>query len=599
MKMRNIALTVTILLFVSSVSFADRQLDRAEILQIFQELTSQPRTTWIPAGTIEATHEEYGAPRITDANEIKSQMQQRVMDYLNNPNKRLRTEEFQKMRLDATPFNVRYELSNEHTMTSGVTLKYDGEKFYWETNIISRSDSVKPGKDLETNYLTDNFRGEWNAARIYVWDGQEYTVYNRAMNSAFVDSTTRIPRAVNGPLTAGIIPWGYGYYSYESLAAGETAAVEATVDGRLQIDLTLSYPSGSEMVFALDPAKDYAVIHYSKTTPGGTAKSGQFSDYQLVSGRWVPLTILLEQFEAGTKRLLARDLWNITAIDANTPGAESFEIEYEENTRIEHASVVTGRPAMYLYSESVDTDQLLTERLNYAASQGSGPQNCATASLKYAVAQLGKNVTDSQLASLVTEADKNTSLYAMKHLAEGLGLYCRAVQTDLNALRSLSNCQVILHMAGRGHFAVLASLDSDYVRIIDLASHKFYYRSRVEFFGMDWTDGTALLLSNDYISGNFNDIDESRLQTIVGASGYSCTDLLQEFDYITCVQIGGECVGSFVWFIERWGCELGDGDCTGDWMHRAWTSPCIEHPNNPAACTITGDWTIYYMWACD
>ena len=54
MKTKNILLAVVFLLSVSCAAFADRELDRAEILEIFQQLTSQPKKTWIPAGTIEA-----------------------------------------------------------------------------------------------------------------------------------------------------------------------------------------------------------------------------------------------------------------------------------------------------------------------------------------------------------------------------------------------------------------------------------------------------------------------------------------------------------------------------------------------------------------
>ncbi|MEE9370710.1 MAG: hypothetical protein V3W45_04470, partial [Sedimentisphaerales bacterium] len=148
MKTKNILLTVLFLLSVSCAAFADRELDRTEILQIFEQLTSQPKRTWISAGTIEATREEYKAPKTTDRNEINNQINQSVQEYQSSPNKRELTEELQKMKLDAIPFNVRYELSNEYTMSSIVTVRYDGNRFYWEINVDSRADSVKPGKDL-------------------------------------------------------------------------------------------------------------------------------------------------------------------------------------------------------------------------------------------------------------------------------------------------------------------------------------------------------------------------------------------------------------------------------------------------------------------
>ena len=66
MKTKHILLAVAFLLSASRIAFADRPLDRTETLQILEQLTSQPRKTWISAGTIEATREEYRAPRITE-----------------------------------------------------------------------------------------------------------------------------------------------------------------------------------------------------------------------------------------------------------------------------------------------------------------------------------------------------------------------------------------------------------------------------------------------------------------------------------------------------------------------------------------------------
>ncbi len=219
MKAGNFASVAFFLLCVSGVAFADRPMDRAEILQIFQELTNQPRKTWIPAGTIEATHSECRAPKTMDANTLNSHIKQDVRQYQSDTNKKELTQELQKMRLDAEPFNARYRLSNEYTMNSTVVVKFDGERFYWEINVDSRVDSVKPDKNLAENFMTDQFNLNWNAKRIFAWDGEKYTTYFLPGNNAIVDSTGSTPHVVNGPLTAGIIQWGYGYYSYNNLSA--------------------------------------------------------------------------------------------------------------------------------------------------------------------------------------------------------------------------------------------------------------------------------------------------------------------------------------------------------------------------------------------
>jgi len=177
MKTKHFVLAIILLLTVGCVAFADRQLDRAEILQIFEKQTSQPGKTWMLTGVIEATHEEYRAPKTTDLTEVNNQINKEIQEYQSNPDKRELTESLQKMRLDAIPFNVRYRLSNEYTMSSTVTVKFDRDRFYWEINVGSRTDSVKPGIDLEDNFMTEQFDLDWNARRIFAWDGEKYTIY--------------------------------------------------------------------------------------------------------------------------------------------------------------------------------------------------------------------------------------------------------------------------------------------------------------------------------------------------------------------------------------------------------------------------------------
>lgn len=600
MKTRNFTPIAVFLLCVSGVAFADRPMDRAEILQIFQKLTSQPRKTWIPAGTIEAAHKEYRTPKVTNADALNAQANKEIQRYQSDTNKRELTEELQKMRLDAEPFNARHRLSNEYTMDSAVIVKFDGSRFYWEINANSRTDSVKPGKDLAGNFMTEQFDLDWNARRIFVWDGEKYTKYSLPGNHAIVDTTGSTPHAVNGPLTAGVIPWGYGYCTYDSLSAADSSAVEEYVNGQTQVHLTLNNSDGSQMVFVMDPQKDYAVLSSSMTGHGNAVVSRKYSDYRSIAGSWVPFVVSLEQYDAVSNRLLARDLWNITAIDANTPGSFEFEVGYEEDALIEQYSSDDGKPEMYRHSQNANTDLLLSERLAYVASEGRQPQNCATAALKYVVSQLGENVTDKQLAGLVSEPNSATNLYQIKQLAESLGLNCRAVKTDIQTLKNLSGCQVILHIPGQKHFVVLGAIDDKYVWTVDLSGNKFYRRTDVGFFPMDWTDGTALLISDKPVAGEFTEIDNQQLQAMTGAAGYSCTKLLQGNYYVDCGEAGGFCGGVYEQFYERYGCEsAATGSCSSTKMLRYVTIPCIEDPYYPLACTVEGECTFYYMRACN
>ncbi|MFA5252841.1 MAG: hypothetical protein WC454_09705, partial [Phycisphaerae bacterium] len=217
--------------------------------------------------------------------------------------------------------------------------------------------------------MTENFNLDWNTRRIFAWDGKKYTTYFLPGNNAIVDTTGRTTPAVNGPLTAGLIPWGYGFYSYDKLAAADAVAIEKQIDGQTIIHLTLNNSDGSQMEFVMDPQKDYAVTSCQISRDGDVVTSRQYFNYQSIAGGWIPSAILLEQYEAGSNRLLARDLWDITNVDANAPESSDFEVSYGADALIEHFSFSGGKSEIYRYSQRVDTNLLLAERLAYAASE--------------------------------------------------------------------------------------------------------------------------------------------------------------------------------------------------------------------------------------
>lgn len=603
MVSKRIILGISISLCVSCIAFADRTLSRAEILDIFDRLTDQPRKTWIPAGTIEAIHDEYRAAKTTNQGRINSQISQEIDEYRSNPNKRELTEELQEMKLDAIPFNVRYSLSNEYSMNSCVVLKYDGGRFYWEINVNSRTDSVTLPADLEGNSMTEQFNLDWNAGRIFTWDGQKYTFYSLPVNQAIVDTTGDFPHVVNGPLTAGIIPWGYGYFTYDNLSAGESSAVEVEMNSCTEIHLTLNNSDGSEMLFIMEPEKDYAVLS-CLFSGRDSIVAKQYDNFKLVSGNWVPTTILVEQYEDLADKPLASDLWKFTNISGTTPTPDSFNIDYKSNALVEYRSSITQKPLMYHYTDAVDIERPMSGSLAFAASEGNSgmPQNCATVALRYAARQLGKEITNQQLTRLVSEPDKMTSLYAIKKFAQSLGFHSRVVKADLETLKNLSGCKAILHIPARNHFVLLDHIDNQYVWIFDLTSNNFFYSTNIKLFDRDWTEGTALLISKTPIKlqGNSTEIADAQLHQFVGAEAYTCTLLLQRYDVIYCDYVGGLCGGFFEIYFTRYGCEPAEsGNCTNSILVRHVSTPCINDPYYPMHCNVTGEWTWYYMWACE
>ena len=599
MRRTRTMMTLVLILMVIGPALAGEALDKTTPLAIIESLTSQSRKTWIPAGTILAKHREYRAAQTANSAEISKEIERQLADYRNDPRPEVGAE-LQKMRVEAIPFNVRYWMSNEYTMDSSVVVRYDGDRYYWEINVESRSDSVTLPSELRGNDMTEQFNLEWNRQRVFAYDGAKYTTYAGPIDQAKVDAAGSIAApAVGGPLTAGVVPWGYGPLTYKNLTAATISTAGISRDGIDQIEMTVDQADGSSAYFVLDPSKDHAVTMCILPSRSNTVMTTRhYSGYQRVTGNWVPTTVVIERRDAFTDKLLSSDKWDFTVVDGSVPGPDAFAVQYGADTVIEYHSPVSTESLTYNYSNMADTDGLLAERLTRAATKSKRPQNCATAALKCAVSQLGKPVSDSVLTRLV-RPDGQTTLYDLKQAAQGLGLHCRAVQTDIATLRDLPGCVAILHIPGKNHFVVLDHVDDRYAWLVDLSSKRFYYRTSVDLLPMDWPQGTALLLSNQPIRGTLRDIRESDLTSIVGAvEGWDCTHLLQEAYYISCTDAPGGCVGWLRAYYTRYGCEAAPGaTCVEQYLWRMFIAPCYQEPLEPCQIELS-DVVFYFMKAC-
>lgn len=597
---KNLIGIVLSLSFCCSV-FADRELSGTETNQILQKLTSNLRTIWMQAGTIEAAQEEYRAPKTTDEQYILSETRKRIEEYQNDDEKAEIADSLQKMALDAIPFNVLYRLSNEYTMKKSTILSFDGIRYYLDITVDSRQDSVQVPDELKGNYKTEQYNLNWNGRRIVCFDGENLTTYNPAINHALIETTNIVPSGSISLLSIGIIPWGYGNYTYEQLTKIKSAAVEKSVDGYAQIHLTLTHADGSESIFVLDPAKSYAPLSWIVEKADSTTVN-LYNGYKLISGSWVPTSIVIEKFDAATNKLLAGDYININSISGEIPSSESFRVDFGANTLIERFYDITKPELIYFSSNTANTELLMAERVAYMASEDAKTQNCATASLQYAAMQLGKNILDQQLSQLVNPVDQKTSLLDMKKYAENLGFYCEAVTTDIETLRKLSGCKAILHIPGRSHFVLLDHVDDKYVWIIDLTDNKFYYRTDISLFSLDWTEGTALLISNKPITlpAEAVEIPSDQLIGYTGGSGWSCTYLIQSSRIIRCILAGYSCDSrDYQVIYPRWGCEYAEsGSCPEDIFIQKKTYPCYYEPYIVGCQVLLDEMQIYYMWAC-
>ncbi len=609
MKKTWILWLLTVLAWVTPL-LADRVLEPAEIDSILQQLTSSSSgRTWISEGVIEAIHEEYEAAKTLDEGHIFQQIEQARQEYIAKPDKHELDGDLQKMKLDAIPFNVRYKLSNESKMTTKEVVRYNGSHFYWQIDVLSRTDTVKP--PLDESFMYEFFNLDWNQKRIFSWDGNRYVQYSEPVGNAIIaeGSANTLPTVVNGPLTAGYIPWGYGNLAYAKMTSDAAiSATEVTANGVTEIHLNLTYPEGYEYSFVLDAGKGYAAKTEIIDLPGRPTWIYTYDGFQEVGNRWIPRLITLDRFSTNEtpSRLIHSEVWRITSIQSGMLAADAFAVPIAADATVQYHSPQSEKPLIYQHSEpnddnnQVDSDSLLNLRLE--ALQSSSAKNCATLAMKYVAPKMGASVTDSQLASLINPVDGKTSLFALQQFATGLGLYTKAVTTDLETLKSLAReYQVIVYLPGSGHFAAVGNVDGKFIRLVDLTKNYFYYSIPLTQFHLDW-EGTALLLSPQPFAApaGTTEMDAAGQQAILGAActtgHYSCSTMVQEENTVFCEVT---CMGLYEYWYERWTCACDTvGSCSNGVMIRYSTSPCLEDPQIQGNCIITGIWTNYNMRAC-
>ncbi len=589
----------------------ERTLSSKEVESIFHTVTAVPRDTWIPSGVIQARHTQYRAPLSRTEEEIEEAIQLEVDNYLSNPNKPEATLTLQTQRLRAIPQAVRHKLTNEYAMVTDELVKYDGRRFYWSIDVVTREDSIK---SRPNPYNTSQFDLEKNMENIFIWDGDRYTRYFKSANYAMInDDPSTVPIQVHGPLKAGLIPWGYGIYTLNELLRSDVSAVELQNDRGREIHLDIGFPNGIKLNLVLDPQKDYAVQAYTLWLLNDHVIIQTNDRFRKVDGAWIPTLISIEEYENAPQQFLLRsEAWEYTSIQSGPLDVSEFSPPFESDALIERRLAQTDRSQKYLYTNpeknNIDSQTLCNARLNVLTSDLQ--KNCATVAFSYVAGQYNREVSSLDLSSLIDPATSATSLYDLKTYLESLGLYCEAIRTSVEGLSRFSRYQCILHLPGEKHYVVLGNIDNRYIRLIDLSKDNFFYRVEKRRFHNDWSEGVALIVADEPIEGvNPNSvISDLDMQKIQGQSTcefgcYTCTDLIQEFAIQYCYSVAGMCEGESVEWVTRWGCESaanGEGGyCRGTEMFSWNSTPCIPDTKNPGGCTVTGVWTGGFIRACN
>jgi len=544
--MKKAVMSLMTVLAMSGSAFSEA-LNSAEINVIFEQVCQTPVTGWVREGRIEAVHASFDA--------------------------------------------VTGETTETHE-----SVTTDGNRFVWRIRVDSIEKSKQPDSDKSEDFP------EGNRERLFVWDGQAYTLYFKSGKQAITYESPQMPVRVNGPLTAGIVPWGYGVFTLENLAAAQVFANQTQTNEGLRVEMVIQMENTSEIRMTLEPAKNYAVCSCTRVRPDASRTIQTYGNFVLEGERWVPMNILIEHFDGS--RLNSSDSWEIVTLKNEPVEGGVFTPAFEEKTMVEYHTPVLEKPAFYRHSNRVNTKSLLDKRMEAGLKKGLQKQNCGTVAVGYILEKHGVEAIDQELVSLVNDAAGDTSLYQIQQFVQQKGLSCAAVKTKMPALSALQDCQILLHFPNKKHFVVLDRIEGDSAWLIDLDRQTFYRTLTLDEFEQEWA-GVALIISSQapVLGRDYIPVPEDVLRKIKGAAdNYSCSELIQAYYVILCPQmILGTCGGRYYMYYDRFGCKLDPdgGFCAGSDLIGHVYSPCVEDWYHPGTCDINGEWRVRYMRACE
>lgn len=548
-----------LVLCLSSVVWADRTLSSAETTTILKTLTDNPRLTWLPAGTIQASHLEY--------------------------------HDDEKVLIE-----------------SSETIATNGTQFRWEI-LLTHADPNTTQSIRSTYSLSGDIDVQANQHRIFGWDGSKAIRYYKSAGQAMIESGA--PELIGGPFSAGIIPWGHGFYTLTNLSRCSASAVEQVNDGKTTITLQLTPPDTAgpfQMTFLLDPARQYSVMTFEMEDPQYSKIRQTYRNYVQVNQKWIPTIITIERFlkQPYGLQLSSYDDWKLDLITPEIPDNNSLSIEFDMGTLVEMQPSQVARTILYHAGDKIKISEVLAEKLTLLTQSTNAHPNCASVAASYVAKKFARSVSAEQLSQIDSSENQMTSLFQLKQTLEEAGLSCLAVETDLETLRQAHHCQAVLHLPVSSHYIILDHIDDQYVWSIDLTNRKFYYRTTINEFKKQWTTGTALLVSDqpqNLPAQQVNPISLMTQQEILGGdpAGYSCTDLLQVNSRIECPpRVGVLCGGAHYIIYERMGCQEdpNGGQCYGTDQIGYSYAHCINNPSNPTVCSSNGRFYNRYIRAC-
>jgi hypothetical protein len=613
---------------------------------LLQSLTERPLSTWITTGRVTGTvlEESWPAYDYSDA-EIDARITSELNEFTESPPAVWVDDDYRHDHLEAIAYNVRYMHRASSLKEERFSIRQIQDRFHWQTDLVRFQDLVElenmPGipyyltlgderffnRVAPAEHASRRFNPDWHQRSTVVWNGQEYLVHDYApahrINHALRQVTATLPSAMPAPLIAGLIPWGHGIYTRDSLMQAAFYGRESIVDGTPETEIVITHGSGAARVQVTatlirrqttlgQPA--FALVSCRIIKADQWAFSATLSGHTWLEGKWVPAQVVTERPHSvlGAERVIRE-----TFLMQFHPGpVDTAELQPEwKDTWVSYRAPGLTGSLRYQVSETVDTEALLQEKIGLLQSASRArpalpsqtayayQRNCATLSLDYAARALGYSIEQSELAALV-DRDGQTSLSAIHQLARRQGFNCQVVQGDINALSLLKDSQVILYLPAEEHFVLLGDVDTFDVWLIDLQQHTFFYPLNKHKFKRQWQDGIALVLSTQQTTTPpalpLETLTPRELETIRGGQGYDCTKLIQNGDlYDIPCPASHPCDGTRLDYSWILGCEPSEtGTCTNFTQWALKEANCLTSMSNPGQCTNGRWWVVYYRFAC-
>jgi hypothetical protein len=501
--------------------------------------------------------------------------------------------------LEAIPFNVRYEYQNKSTTVTTEYIKVDGARFSRETCIDSHKDSITPSPLQAENNFINQLNVETNKRQVYTYDGKRNAKYIKSANSALVEDSLGAPKLPKA-LRAGLIPWGEGIFSQETILSSDPSASIQQIDGKQLIHLEFHHELAS-VTATLDPEKSMATLDCTLTTDNGEKISRfSLSEYIQMNGRWIPTSVFSEQLapQNDQYRLLKSDHWQLEILDASSLQAKDFGPRFKDDTLINYVSPMSRKPFHYQYRNDADTDELLMQRLSTLADKR--PQNCASVAIEYIAKQLNKPL--SVAPSTLIDYAGTTNLYDMQQYFTSEGMFAKAVKTTIDKLSSYEDCFALIHLPHISHFLLIESIDEHDIWAIDLTSNNFYMSYPKDTFQKEWMDGIALLVSDQRIITSEKTVSQFDSRIISGGAGLQCTYKVQDYYQTLCALTpGGICIGYKEIYFPYYLCSPAPfGECNNDMvvLDRIRLF-CRSNAIVSEMCDVESEVYFFLDWACE